>query len=103
METWKRRLHTLHELTHPEAQRYGGMFRKVGGDGVLIVFGAPVAQEDHALRAVYAALGIHRKLAALQGTRGSHDTVALKIRMGLHTGRAAVEESGAVHERGAVI
>ena len=94
LETWQRRLHTLHELAHPEAQRYGGMFRPIGGDAVLMVFGAPVAQEDHAQRAVFAALGLQRQLAAWHGARGSPDAAALQVRMGLHTGRAAVDESG---------
>ena len=93
LETWQRRLHTLHELAHPEAQRYGGMFRPIGGDGVLLVFGAPVAQEDHAQRAVLAALDLQRQLAGEQGARGSAGTEALQVRMGLHTGRAAVGAS----------
>src|SRR5712692_2972284 len=66
LETWQRRLHRLHELARHEAQRYGGRFRAVGVEGVLIVFGAPVAQEDHAQRAVLTALGMQRQLAAWQ-------------------------------------
>jgi len=103
LETWQRQLHTLHELAHSEAQRYGGMFRPIGDDGVLMVFGAPVAQEDHAQRAVLTALGLHRQLAGWQRARGSPDASAFTIRLGLHTGRATVGESGASHERGAVV
>ena len=103
LETWQHRLHTLHELAHPEAQRYGGMFRPIGGDGVMLVFGAPVAQEDHAQRAVLAALGLQRQLAGGQGVRGSAVTEALKVRMGLHTCRAAVGASEIAHEREAVV
>ena len=103
LETWQRRLHTLHELAHPEAQQYGGMFRPIGGDGVLLVFGAPVAQEDHAQRAVLAALSLQRQLAGEQGARGSAGTEALQVRMGLHTGRAAVEVSAVAHEQDAMV
>jgi predicted ATPase/DNA-binding winged helix-turn-helix (wHTH) protein/class 3 adenylate cyclase len=103
LETWQRRWHTLYELVHSEAQQYGGMCRSIGGDGVLSVFGAPVAQEDHAPRAVWAALGIQRQLAQWQDGRGDSGTEALEIRLGLHTGRAAVEASGASHEMGAVV
>jgi class 3 adenylate cyclase len=90
LETWQRRLHTLYELAHHIAQGYGGLVRAVGGDGVLIVFGAPIAQEDHAQRAVLTALDMQRYLAGWQGTRASPDVGALQVRMGLHTGRAAV-------------
>jgi DNA-binding winged helix-turn-helix (wHTH) protein/predicted ATPase len=103
LETWQRRLHTLHELAHPEAQRYGGLFRLIGGDGVLLVFGAPVAQEDHAQRAVLAALSLQGQLVGEQGAGGSAGTEALKVRMGLHTGRAAVGASAVSHEQDAVV
>src|SRR4029434_3341184 len=73
LETWQRRLHTLYELAHHVAQGYGGIVRAVGGDGVLIVFGAPIAQEDHAQRAVLTALDMQRYLAGWQGTRVSPD------------------------------
>src|SRR5262245_60341627 len=103
LETWQRRLHKLHELARQEAQRYGGLFRAVGGGDVLIVFGAPVAQEDHAPRALLTALGLQRHLAAGQGASARPDAAALEVRMGLHTGRAAVGDSGEAQERGAVV
>jgi predicted ATPase len=62
-----------------------------------------VAQEDHAQRAVLAALSLHRQLNGGQGMRGSAGTEALKIRMGLHTGQAAVGVSEAAYEREAVV
>ena len=43
-------------------QQYGGMFQPAMGDGVLIVFGAPIAQEDHAVRAALAALELRQQL-----------------------------------------
>jgi predicted ATPase/DNA-binding winged helix-turn-helix (wHTH) protein/class 3 adenylate cyclase len=96
LETWQRRLHTLHELACHEAQRYGGLVRVVSGEGVLIVFGAPVAQEDHAPRAVLTALSMQRQLAGGQGARASLGVAALEVCMSLHTGRAAVGESAGV-------
>ena len=46
-------------------QRYGGMVDKFTGDGIMAVFGAPVAMEDHAVRACLAAQGIQKETAGL--------------------------------------
>ena len=45
-------------------KRYGGMVDKFTGDGIMAVFGAPVALEDHAVRACLAALGVQEQTAA---------------------------------------
>ena len=82
LETWQRWLHTLHELACHEAQRYGGLVRAVSGEGVLIVFGAPVAQEDHAPRAVLTALNMQRQLAGGQGARARLGVAALQVSHG---------------------
>src|SRR6202008_4071383 len=46
-------------------QRYGGTVDKFTGDGIMAVFGAPVAMEDHAFRACLAGLGIQEKAKQL--------------------------------------
>src|SRR5262249_54649872 len=79
LETWQRQLQTLHELTGQAAQEYGGRVRALGGEGVLLVFGAPVAQEDHAPRAVLTALGLQRRLAAWQEAQAHPEAAAILL------------------------
>jgi len=62
---------------------FGGTVSAMMGDGVLALFGAPVAHEDHAVRAAYAAL---RMLADVETATGA----AIDIRVGLHTGEVLV-------------
>src|SRR5262245_59903273 len=61
---------------------YGGTVNEVRGDGVMALFGAPVAQEDHALRACHAALALQQRIAELPGS--------IRIRVGLHSGTVVV-------------
>ena len=60
-------VHTLmtraFELMLAEVHRYEGTVNQFLGDGIMALFGAPIAHEDHAQRAVHAALGISRALA----------------------------------------
>ena len=69
-------------------QRYGGTLLQVSGEGFLALFGAPVAQEDHARRAVLAALELRQRLRVPEALRGQPHGVA--VRLGLHTGPVVV-------------
>ncbi|MGE0151506.1 MAG: adenylate/guanylate cyclase domain-containing protein [Reyranellaceae bacterium] len=60
-------------------RRYEGTVCQIMGDGILALFGAPVAHEDHAVRACYAALALHRRIAELGDIGGG-------IRVGLNSG-----------------
>jgi adenylate cyclase len=68
-------------------QRYGGTVDKFTGDGIMALFGAPVALEDHAVRACLAALDIQGEIRRLAATLVSRDGVALELRIGLNSGR----------------
>ena len=68
-------------------ERYGGTVEKFIGDAVMAVWGAPVAQEDDAERAVRAALGLVDAVVALGVEAGAPE---LRVRAGVLTGEAAV-------------
>jgi adenylate cyclase len=75
-------------------RRYGGMVDKFTGDGIMALFGAPVALEDHALRACRAALEIHRGISDLAQEVSYRDGVELQLRIGLNSGQVIAGEIG---------
>jgi Adenylate and Guanylate cyclase catalytic domain/AAA ATPase domain len=75
-------------------QRYGGTVDKFTGDGIMAVFGAPAALEDHALRACLAALGIQDAATRLAGEVDRRDGVDLRLRVGLNSGQVIAGEIG---------
>src|SRR5499425_1624919 len=74
--------------------RYEGTVNQVLGDGIMALFGAPLAHEDHAVRACYAALAmqdtIRRYSAEVRRTYG----VEVQIRVGLNSGEVVVRAIG---------
>jgi adenylate cyclase len=75
-------------------QRYGGTVDKFTGDGIMAVFGAPMALEDHAVRACRAALGIQDETVSLAAGVKDRDRVDLQLRVGLNSGRVIAGEIG---------
>src|SRR5204862_4325580 len=74
--------------------QYEGTVNQVMGDGIMALFGAPLAHEDHAVRACYAALRMHRTMA-----RDAEDVrrrlgVDVQIRVGLNSGEVVVRSIG---------
>ena len=75
-------------------RRYGGTVDKFTGDGVMAVFGAPVALEDHAVRACRAGLDIHSAMGDLADEVAQRDGVRLQLRVGLNSGQVIAGEVG---------
>ncbi len=67
--------------------RYEGMVNRVQGDGIMALFGAPIAHEDHAVRACLAGRAMLDAVAKLDGT-------PLRIRVGLNSGEVVVRSIG---------
>jgi class 3 adenylate cyclase len=75
------------------ARRYGGTV-EYNGDGVMALFGAPVALEDHAFRACLAALAIQDEACRLAAEVAHRDGVNLRLRIGLDSGRVIAGSFG---------
>jgi adenylate cyclase len=75
-------------------QRYGGTVDKFTGDGVMAVFGAPMALEDHAIRACVAALDIQKDVGGLAVDVRRLDGIDLALRIGLNSGEVIAGEVG---------
>ena len=68
-------------------QRWGGTVDRFTGDGIMAVFGAPIALEDHATRACVAALGLQDEVKRLAFEVQGRDGVNLQLRVGLNSGQ----------------
>src|SRR5271163_1292220 len=75
-------------------RRHSGTLDKFTGDGFMALFGAPVALEDHALRACRAALEIHSGISELAEEVSRLDGVELRLRIGLNSGQVITGEIG---------
>jgi len=74
--------------------RYEGMVNQVMGDGIMALFGAPLAHEDHAVRACYAALDMQAAIRRYaEEARRAHG-VPIEIRVGLNSGEVVVRAIG---------
>jgi DNA-binding winged helix-turn-helix (wHTH) protein/tetratricopeptide (TPR) repeat protein len=81
-------MHDVLALAQDTVQCYEGALTQVSGEGFVALFGAPVAQEDHARRAVLAALELRQRLRVPHALRGQPHGVA--VRLALHTGPVVV-------------
>jgi class 3 adenylate cyclase/tetratricopeptide (TPR) repeat protein len=87
-------LNEFFELALGEVHRYEGTINQFLGDGFMALFGAPLAHEDHARRAVLAATGIQRRFREWQIELDGRQRIRLAVRMGLNTGPVVVGKIG---------
>jgi class 3 adenylate cyclase/tetratricopeptide (TPR) repeat protein len=74
--------------------RYEGTVNQVMGDGIMALFGAPVAHEDHAVRACYAALKMQENVKKYAEEVRRSQAAAVKIRVGVNSGEVVVRAIG---------
>src|SRR5439155_15880385 len=74
--------------------RYEGTVNQVMGDGIMALFGAPIAHEDHAVRACYAGLLIQESISRYADELRREQGVDVQIRIGMNSGDVVVRSVG---------
>src|SRR5215470_6438260 len=83
-------IHIMMDAVH----RFEGTVNQVLGDGIMALFGAPIAHEDHALRACYAALAMQAAMQSTTETVRHTRGLELGMRVGLNSGEVVVRAIG---------
>jgi class 3 adenylate cyclase/tetratricopeptide (TPR) repeat protein len=78
------------QLMMDAVHRYEGTVNQVMGDGIMALFGAPVAHEDHAVRACYAALSMQQQVAAYSDELRRSGASPVQLRIGIDSGEVVV-------------
>ena len=92
-EDWHRILDHVFEILTAEVHRFEGTINQFTGDGVMALFGAPLAHEDHARRACHAAISAMEELRAYADTLRPGG-LELSVRMGINSGEVVVGKIG---------
>jgi class 3 adenylate cyclase/tetratricopeptide (TPR) repeat protein len=74
--------------------RYEGTVNQVMGDGIMAIFGAPVALEDHAVRACYAGLQLQREISHFADEVRRAEGLSIQVRIGVNSGEVVVRSIG---------
>ena len=74
--------------------RYEGTVNQVMGDGIMALFGAPLAHEDHAVRACYAALAMQQAIRLYTADVRRDHGIEVQIRVGINSGEVVVRAIG---------
>jgi class 3 adenylate cyclase/tetratricopeptide (TPR) repeat protein len=83
-------IHCMMDAVH----RFEGTINQVLGDGIMALFGAPIAHEDHAVRACYAALAMQTAMQGYAEEVRRTQGLAVQIRVGLNSGEVVVRAIG---------
>src|SRR5437588_5548896 len=93
-EEARRILDPVLERMMDAVHKYEGTVNQVMGDGIMALFGAPLAHEDHAVRACYAALRMQEAVQQYADAVWRSQSVRIQIRVGLNSGEVVVRSIG---------
>jgi class 3 adenylate cyclase/tetratricopeptide (TPR) repeat protein len=93
-EAWHRILDRFFEILTDGVHRFEGTVNQYTGDGIMALFGAPIAHEDHAQRACYAALHLQDALRAYANQLRVEQGLAFAVRLGVNSGEVVVGKIG---------
>src|SRR3954469_10996371 len=93
-EDARRILDPVLERMMEAVHRYEGTVNQVMGDGIMALFGAPLAHEDHAVRACYAALRMQEAVKQYAEDMRRREGLAIQVRVGLNSGEVVVRSIG---------
>jgi len=93
-EEWSAIMQRFFRILSEGVERYEGFVDKFTGDGIMALFGAPIAHEDHAQRACYAALHLRDELRRFGQELRRERGLDVATRMGIHSGEVVVGRIG---------
>jgi class 3 adenylate cyclase/tetratricopeptide (TPR) repeat protein len=93
-EEWARMMDRFFQILSEGVHRFEGTVDKFTGDGIMALFGAPVAHEDHARRACHAALHLTGAIADYAGELRQTQGLSFHVRVGLNSGEVVVGRIG---------
>ena len=93
-EEWHRILDRFFQILADGVHRFEGTVNQYTGDGIMALFGAPIAHEDHAQRACYAALHLRDELARTPIELRRERGLSFSVRMGINSGEVVVGKIG---------
>src|ERR1700692_3049978 len=94
LEDAQKLLHAVVERMIEAVNRYEGTVNSVLGDGIMALFGAPLAHEDHAVRACYAALRMQESIARYSQEVQRNQGVPIMVRVGVNSGEIVISAIG---------
>jgi len=96
-EQWREIMQGFFDILAEEVRRFEGTVDKFTGDGIMAVFGAPIAHEDHARRACYAALRMLDDISEYAAELRRKHGLSFSARIGINSGEVV---AGAIGEPG---